>query len=70
MRMRCVQSVPGPRMTAGAVAGGRLAGCQADQGAGAGVVTAAAGVVGRGCGADQGVVVAVGAAGGADGDDA
>lgn len=53
----------------GAIPWGRLAGRQADQAAGSGVMTAGAGVVGLVRNADQGVVVAVGAAGGADGND-
>ncbi len=57
-------------MAGRAVAGSGLADGRADQGAGGGVMTADAGVVGLGCRTDQGVVVAARTVGRTDGDDA
>ena len=65
-RMQCR---PGAGMAGRAIAGAGLADGRADQGAGCGVMAAAAGVVGLGRGTDQGVVVAAGATGRADSDD-
>ncbi len=53
-----MQRLPGAGMAGRAIAGAGSADCRADQGAGCGVMTAGAGVVGVGRRTDQGVVVA------------
>ncbi len=66
----CMGSFPATAMTGGTVSRRRLTRGDADPGAGCGVVTATTSVMGGRCGTDQGVIVAIGAAGGAGhGDD-